>query len=352
MFCTRTQSLIFPRIRPTLSPLYQKRTEASSVGLVPGSQTLAQATRNIREEAGNSAKDLARAIAGANLFVQDKAKDGFVGLTKVMVSEVPKPVLIFGLAAFGGGLPYIGTGLTTVYLAHQASLEATSTVARIDPGIATNIFIDALHVQTTYGAVVLSFLGALHWGMEFAEYNGRQGWKRLALGAAPVLIAWPTLALEPTLGLCAQWAAFTGLWWLDLKATAWGWGILLFLTLLKLIEFVEAPRWYAQYRFYLSILAGSCILGTLGGLTYWGPVGGHGFMSSAHELHLVRETRRALYDRNPEVNYGTELIIVKGDDEGRFMRLRRKEDVIREELARSKRQRGLRKEDDDVKSAK
>lgn len=32
-----------------------------------------------------------------------------------------------------------------------------------------------------------------------------------------------------------------------------------------------APPWYSQYRFYLSILVGTCILGTLFGINYLGP---------------------------------------------------------------------------------
>lgn len=40
-----------------------------------------------------------------------------------------------------------------------------------------------------------------------------------------------------------------------MKATSAGW----------------TPAWYSQYRFYLSILVGSCILGTLFGLNYLGP---------------------------------------------------------------------------------
>ena len=71
---------------------------------------------------------------------------------------------------------------------------------------------------------MLSFLGALHWGMEFAGYGGSQGWKRLALGTAPVLIAWPTLAMDPTTALIVQWAGFTGMWYADSKATNMGWG--------------------------------------------------------------------------------------------------------------------------------
>jgi hypothetical protein len=65
--------------------------------------------------------------------------------------------------------------------------------------------------------------GALHWGMEFAGLGGKKGYYRLALGAAPVIYAWPTLALEPTMALIVQWVGFTGLWYADLRATSAGW---------------------------------------------------------------------------------------------------------------------------------
>lgn len=31
------------------------------------------------------------------------------------------------------------------------------------------------------------------------------------------------------------------------------------------------PHWFSQYRFYLSVLVGTCILGTLFGVNYLGP---------------------------------------------------------------------------------
>jgi hypothetical protein len=40
-----------------------------------------------------------------------------------------------------------------------------------------------------------------------------------------------------------------------MKATAAGW----------------TPNWFSQYRFYLSILVGTCVLGTLLGVNYLGP---------------------------------------------------------------------------------
>jgi hypothetical protein len=122
-----------------------------------------------------------------------------------------------------GGLPYVAASATTVYLAHQAGLAASGVITNIDPGVAHTLLDQALNIQVTYGAVMLSFLGALHWGMEFANLGGQKGYIRLALGAAPVLFAWPTLALEPMAALIAQWVGFTGLWWADSKVTALGW---------------------------------------------------------------------------------------------------------------------------------
>jgi hypothetical protein len=69
----------------------------------------------------------------------------------------------------------------------------------------------------------LQELGALHWGMEFAGLGGHKGYSRLALGAAPVIYAWPTLALDPTMALIVQWVGFTSLWYADLRATGAGW---------------------------------------------------------------------------------------------------------------------------------
>ncbi|KAF7337874.1 hypothetical protein MVEN_02010400 [Mycena venus] len=298
-------------IRPAVcsTPLLQIRGEASSVGLKPGSQTLSHARQNIKEEAGNSASDLAKMIAGANVYsVKEAQSPGFLGITGSIASEVPKPVLMFGLA---GGVPYIGAAATTVYLAHEAGLAAAGQLAHVDPGVAITILDQALNVQVTYGAVMLSFLGALHWGMEFAGLGGYKGYRRLALGAAPVLYAWPTLALDPTMALAAQWAGFTALWWADLKATSAGW----------------TPRWYSQYRFYLSILTGTCILGSLAGITYWGPVGGHGLMD--HELRTIRDMRKSLYAEHPETQYGNEMTVLKGDDT--FTHLRKTEDIEREQ---------------------
>ncbi|KAG7092961.1 hypothetical protein E1B28_009263 [Marasmius oreades] len=304
-FLLRSAPLLRRPLTGTIHPIL-RRAVASTVTNRPASQTFEHAALNIKEETGNAAADIAKVIAGANM-TNDAIKDegSFLGITSNIASQVPKPYLVMGLA---GGLPYVGASLTTVYLASQAGLAASGAQINMDPGVALTILDQALNLQVTYGAVMLSFLGALHWGMEFSGFGGHQGYRRLMLGAAPIVFAWPTLALQPMTALLFQWVGFTGLWWADAKVTGMGW----------------APKWYAQYRFYLSILVGTCIIGSLAGTSYYGPVAGHGFI--ARDLELIREQRKSLIKEGEGVvtkgNIGSTL-----DDKGdAFVVLRKKKE--------------------------
>jgi len=233
--------------------------------------------------------------------VQEKAHHGnisqdFASFTATIASEVPKPILYTGLA---GTLPYVGTTLSTLYYARSAGLFPEEA--------AVALMSASTHIQVTYGAIILSFLGALHWGMEFAAYGGHRGYKRLALGVAPLLGAWPTLAMEPHTALVAQWFAFTSLWYADMRATEAGW----------------TPRWYSQYRFYLSILVGSCIIFTLTGINYYGPttratldhqlhdLGGSGSASALMNRNLV-DKRKGYGARTFPLSDGVELTVEDG----------------------------------------
>ncbi|KAH9484434.1 Transmembrane protein 69 [Psilocybe cubensis] len=263
-----------PQFMGSTSILQQARLVASSVSGRPGSQSLEHAATNVKEELGNSAQDLAKMIAGANVTmdsVVDSSGASFIGITSKIAHEVPQPIFVLGLA---GGIPYIAASATTVYLAHKAQLAASGLDIGMDPGVALTILDQALNLQVTYGAVMLSFLGAMHWGMEFAAYGGHKGFPRLILGTIPMLVAWPTLGMQPMTALIVQWCGFTGLWYADSKATVAGW----------------TPKWYSQYRFYLSILVGTCIIGSLAGTSYFGPVAGHGLLT--HDLDELREERR------------------------------------------------------------
>ncbi|KAG6896818.1 hypothetical protein C0992_005859 [Termitomyces sp. T32_za158] len=294
--------------RPVLltSTLHHKRTVASSVSNRPASQTLEHAATNIKEEVGNSAADLAKVIAGANVKDDPLVPEGSTSFASPhlwVYLWVPEPVLIFGLL---GGLPYMGASGVTVYLAHSAGMAASGLDTTLDPGVALTLLDQALNIQVTYGAVMLSFLGALHWGMEFAGYGGNQGYKRLCLGAAPVLFAWPTLALQPMMALTWQWFGFTALWYADAKVTALGW----------------TPKWYSQYRFYLSILVGTCIIGSLAGTSYYGPVAGHGFLS--HDLDLLREQRMKMLPQRSGLIPGDIEAAPAGENVDHYVRIHHK----------------------------
>ena len=44
------------------------------------------------------------------------------GITTAIAAQVPQPVLVLGLA---GALPYLGTSLTSMYLAREAGIAAS-----------------------------------------------------------------------------------------------------------------------------------------------------------------------------------------------------------------------------------
>lgn len=270
------------------------RSVANSVSGRPGSQTFEHAATNIKEEVGNSTADLAKAIAGSNVYADavEPTERTFLGITSSVAHAVPTPYIVFGLA---GALPYLGASATTIYLARQAGLAATGVMTNIDPGVAITLLDQALNFQMTYGAVMLSFLGALHWGFEFSGYGGHKGYSRLMLGAAPVVWGWSTLAFQPMSALILQWVGFTALWSADLKATNHAW----------------TPKWYSQYRFYLSVLVGTCIVGSLAATSYWGPVGGHGLVS--HDLQMLRAERGQYHPSNQGLLSG-DVEAIPGDE--------------------------------------
>jgi len=280
----------------------QVRFAANEVGSKPGSQTFEHAKTNIKEELGRSAGDIAKSISGGNIPGVE-GDPSFSEVTKAIAKTVPMPYMVVGLA---GGLPYVGAAGTTIYTAIQAGSAASGAITSIDPGVAITLLHQALDFQVTYGAVMLSFLGAIHWGFEFAGYGGHKYYSRLSLGIAPLLVAWPTLAMDPMMALIAQWVGFTGLWWADLRATNAGW----------------TPSWYSQYRFYLSILVGSCILASLAGTSYWGPIGGHGLVH--HDLVEMRAEREKMRSERLKVDSDIETEEGEGKDANSFVVLKHK----------------------------
>jgi Protein of unknown function (DUF3429) len=229
----------------------------------PASDNLEHMMKNVKEEAKGVGASIGSAVAGTSSTSesanQQQAKEAgqtneLVSDAKTIVGEmvlrVPRPALLWGAA---GIVPYVSTAGASVYLARQAQLVAQGLDSHIDFETASALLLHAENVQITFGAVLLSFLGAIHWGFEFARFGGEVGNRRYFLGLIPVMVAWPTLMLTPQLALVGQWAGFVLTWFIDLRATSQGW----------------APKWYSSYRFGLSLAVGISIIATLAGTNYY-----------------------------------------------------------------------------------
>ncbi|KAF4977665.1 hypothetical protein FZEAL_5855, partial [Fusarium zealandicum] len=167
--------------------------------------------------------------------------------------SVPKESRILGLA---GTLPYLGTSLSTVFLAWDLNKEWPTgnsfyDAILVDHETAKYLLSVIEPIQLGYGAVIISFLGAIHWGLEYAEKQPLRERTRFryGMGVASSVIAWPTLFLPVEYALTTQFMAFVALYFADARAATRGW----------------APHWYGTYRFLLTAMVGFAIFVSLVG---------------------------------------------------------------------------------------
>lgn len=160
---------------------------------------------------------------------------------------------MLGLA---GTLPYLGTSIATVFLSWNLNTEWPTTSNTLNSILLSHEKAgELLHmlepIQIGYGAVLVSFLGAIHWGLEFAEKSSlKERTKfRYAVGVLAPMAAWPTIFLPLEWALTTQFLAFTGLYFADSRATTRGW----------------APAWYGPYRWVLTAVVGVAIFISLVG---------------------------------------------------------------------------------------
>jgi len=102
-----------------------------------------------------------------------------------------------------------------------------------------------------YGAVILSFLGGIQWGLAVSDgpqiTESRLG-RRLAISVVPSLIGWAALLMPMDIGLFVLAAAFALVLFLDVQASMKG----------------EAPGWYPKLRLPLTgVVAVSLVIGAL-----------------------------------------------------------------------------------------
>ena len=122
--------------------------------------------------------------------------------------EVPKEVYYIGL---GGTVPYAGVSALTLYLAwdiNYAHHHGIGYLVSAETAEQVLLFVEPL--QVGLGAVILSFLGAVHWGLEMAEYGGKHGYQRYALSILAPVLAWPTVRSSFFVSLFEGWCGLIG----------------------------------------------------------------------------------------------------------------------------------------------
>ncbi|KAH6845759.1 hypothetical protein B0I37DRAFT_287499, partial [Chaetomium sp. MPI-CAGE-AT-0009] len=164
------------------------------------------------------------------------------------LATVPREAFGLGLA---GTLPYLATSLSTAVLSWNLNTEWPTQSSFINAFLfnheAAAHWLHILEpIQIGYGAVIISFLGAIHWGLEFGERQAAEDRTRLryGIGVLAPAVAWPTIYMPIEWALTTQFAAFCALYFTDSRATVKGW----------------APAWYASYRFVLTAVVGSAIV--------------------------------------------------------------------------------------------
>jgi Protein of unknown function (DUF3429) len=133
-------------------------------------------------------------------------------------SKLPTSVAWLG---YGGLLPFLVLAPASLIDAHHAVLWS-------DPLFA-------------YGAIILSFVGALHWGfaMTLTQLSDGQRTARFIWSVVPALLAWPSLLLSPLLAGPLLIAGFILHYWQDSRLAA----------------SASLPAWYLPLRLRLTAVA-------------------------------------------------------------------------------------------------
>jgi hypothetical protein len=136
-------------------------------------------------------------------------------------ADVPLPALLLGA---GGLVPFVALALLSI--AGYASVSVS-------------------HALATYAAVILSFVGALHWGYAVqANSKGRIAAIQYCWSVLPALIGWFALQLPLTFALRAQALTFIICYALD-----------------RTLATAEAtPHWFMNLRAVLSAVAVAALL--------------------------------------------------------------------------------------------
>lgn len=138
-----------------------------------------------------------------------------------MNTPTPKTPFIVAILGYGGLIPFV--------------LPAIAPFLGIAPDLPW------LQMQLAYGAIILSFLGGLHWAfaMTCKELSEQDKSLRFVWSVIPSLAAWSTFAMSPKLAAIVLIAGFT----FHLLQDIW------------LVTKVQLPEWFMRLRFQLTAVA-------------------------------------------------------------------------------------------------
>jgi hypothetical protein len=166
----------------------------------------------------------------------------------------PLPATVAWLG-YGGLLPFIALAAIVVVTGRVSHGGAGMTSAGITgAGIAgasvegasgDGLGLLADRALVAYGAVILSFVGALHWGFAMTLPNLREPRRRIAFiwSVVPALLAWVGLLLAPALGAALMIVAFLAQYAQDRNLSKHG----------------TLPGWYLPLRLRLTGIACVCL---------------------------------------------------------------------------------------------
>ena len=141
-------------------------------------------------------------------------------MTPLRETSLPRPAAILGIA---GLIPFIALAVqvaTTFPMGPAMRLQAQGALA-------------------WYGAVILSFLGGIQWGLAVASADRSDAWRRYGFSILPSLMALLGLWLEGRKGLIALAVGIGVFGVYELWSTGLG----------------EAPQWYGRLRLALTVVA-------------------------------------------------------------------------------------------------
>ncbi len=140
------------------------------------------------------------------------------------MTNSPFPVALLG---YGGLIPFVG-------------------LAGLSLSGSTELVPDPSGWLLAYGAVILSFVGALQWGiaMMVAKIDRARRTQSYVWSVLPALIGFVALILDSSISYSLLIVGFALAYWQDAD----------------LANKVELPAWYPRLRAQLSIVASLCLL--------------------------------------------------------------------------------------------